>query len=60
MRELKDLGKIRTVHISGHYNKADLLTKCLPNYVYQKKLKQLAGDQFSQTMAKFVKCHIYN
>ena len=43
VRELKDLAKVRVKWVSDEQNKADLLTKCFPNWLFQRRLQLVAG-----------------
>ena len=39
VKELRDKPKIKVKWIAGDRNKADLLTKCFPNWIFQQRLK---------------------
>ena len=54
VQELRDQNLVKVVHVKSEDNKADLLTKCLANYKFQKQLKNINGNQYGKAVAKFV------
>ena len=43
VQELRNLAKVRAQCVSAHRNKADMLTKCLPNWLYQNRGRLING-----------------
>ena len=43
VQELRDLATVSVKWIPAHKNKADILTKCFPNWVYQDRKKLITG-----------------
>ena len=54
VQELKDKSIVKVVHIQSEDNKADVLTKCLPNYKFQKHLKNISYNQFHKQTVAFI------
>ena len=54
VKELRDKQLVKVVHINTEKNKADLLTKCLPNYKFQKQLKAISHNQFHKDTIAFI------
>ena len=53
VQELKNLAKVRVKWVPGQLNKADLLTKCFPNCLFQSR-KQLATGSNAARLARAV------
>ena len=47
--------KISVSHVDTESNMADILTKCMPNYKFQKQLKLIGGSQMGKHMAAFMR-----
>ena len=43
VKELRDLAQVMVKWVPQHTNKADLLTKCFPNWIYQARKKLISG-----------------
>ena len=43
VQELRNLAKVKVQWVPGHHNKADMLTKCLPNWLYQNRGRLITG-----------------
>ena len=55
VKELRDKTKISVSHVDTESNMADILTKCMPNYKFQKQLKLIGGSQMGKHMAAFMR-----
>ena len=44
VQELRDLAKVKVKWVPGHLNKADLLTKCFPNWLFQNRLQLVTSS----------------
>jgi hypothetical protein len=52
--ELRDLNKVRVIKVNTMYNKADVLTKCMPAYKFRMCMRNIQGDQESRAVANLV------
>ena len=43
VQELRDLKSVMVKWVPGHLNKADIMTKCFPNWIYQNRKKLITG-----------------
>ena len=43
VQELRNLAKVKVQWVPGNHNKADMLTKCLPNWLYQIRGRLITG-----------------
>ena len=43
VQELRDLKSVMVQWIPAHLNKADIMTKCFPNWIYQNRKKLITG-----------------
>ena len=58
VKELKDASKIVTQQVSSVKQKADVLTKCFPNWLFQQRMKLLRTDRYTRQLAQFAAyCH---
>ena len=57
VQELRDLAKVKVRWVPGWSNKADLLTKCFPNWEYQRRLKLVAGSNVARLARAFSPKH---
>ena len=53
VKELKDSDKICTKKVGTAAQKADVLTKCFPNWLFQQRLKLLRTDRHTHRLAQF-------
>ena len=43
VQELRDLKSVMVEWVPAHLNKADILTKCFPNWIYQNRKTLIMG-----------------
>ena len=43
VQELRDLKSVMVKWVPAHLNKADIMTKCFPNWIYQNRKKLITG-----------------
>ena len=57
IREIRDqagTGQIKIVHVSSKFNKADILTKCMPAWKFTNLLSYINGNQGDRQYAQFI------
>jgi invasion protein IalB len=52
--ELRNQEKVRVTKVNTAYNKADILTKCMPAYKFRMCMRTIQGDQESRNVASLV------
>ena len=52
--ELRNTNKVSVIKVNTKYNKADVLTKCMPAYKFRMCMRTLQGDQESRVVANLV------
>ena len=55
VQELRDAGKIATKKVSSERQKADVLTKCFPNWLFQQRLNLLRSKRGNERLVQFAK-----
>lgn len=54
VQELRDANKISVLKVKGTQNPANILTKCMPNWKFQKELNLITGQQRAHKIANFM------
>ena len=58
IREIKDqagTGQIKIVHVSSKFNKADILTKCMPAWKFNSLLSYINENQRDKQYVQFIR-----
>ena len=58
VQELRDDSKVKTVHVPGTQNTANILTKCMPNWKFRKELSLINGKQADIRIANFMEKYV--
>ena len=57
IREIKEqagAGQIKIEHVESKYNKADILTKCLPAWKFNNLLNYISGNQRDKQYIQYI------